>query len=71
MTPKAIKARRVQAGLSQTAAAALVFKTKDAWCKWESGARKMDILIWVAFNIALDNPEAWESYRSDALTPSG
>lgn len=40
-TPAAIKAAREAAGLTQTAAAVLVYSTCRAWQKWESGEARM------------------------------
>ena len=40
-TPAAIRAAREAAGLSQTAAAALIHSSLGAWQKWEAGERRM------------------------------
>lgn len=39
--PEAIRAAREAAGLTQTAAAALVYSTCRAWQKWEGGEARM------------------------------
>ena len=50
-TKEEIKAARSSAGLSQPAAAALIYKSVIAWKKWESGERKMPADTWELFNI--------------------
>lgn len=39
--PAAIRAARDAAGLTQTAAAHLIYSTLRAWQQWESGERRM------------------------------
>lgn len=51
MTPKLIAESRSAAGLTQSQAAELVHATRDAWAKWESGARKMHPATWELFCI--------------------
>lgn len=53
-TPQEIRAAREAAGLTQTAAAALVYSTLRAWQGWEAepgtpGHRRMHPQIWEAF----------------------
>jgi len=48
-TPEQIKAARANAGLTQSQAALLVYKTLNAWQKWEAGDREMDAAIWELF----------------------
>jgi DNA-binding transcriptional regulator YiaG len=48
-TPEAIRAARASAGLSQTAAAALIYTTRDGWTKWEAGERRMHPGLWELF----------------------
>ena len=56
MTPTStqIRAARESAGLSQEAAAALIYKTRSAWAQWEaressSSHRAMDAAFWELF----------------------
>jgi DNA-binding transcriptional regulator YiaG len=51
MTPEIIKARRVAAGLSQTAAGALVSVALRTWQQWEAGDRTMPMGLWELFTI--------------------
>ena len=46
---KDIKAIREDFGLSQTAAAGLVYRTVRNWQQWELGERKMDPALWELF----------------------
>lgn len=48
-TPAAIEARRRQAGLTQSAAAALVHSSLRGWQQWEAGHRKMHPAFWELF----------------------
>lgn len=53
-TPAQIRAARKYAGLSQEAAAALIYKTRSAWAQWEapesnSNHRAMDPAFWELF----------------------
>ena len=64
-TPLEIRAAREAAGLSQEAAAALIYKTRSAWAQWEaregaSNHRAMDPAFWELFLIKTKqqkNPE--------------
>lgn len=47
--PADIKAAREAAGLTQSAAAALLYKTERAWQWWEAGDRRMDPALWELF----------------------
>lgn len=49
--PSDIKAARRAAGLSQTAAAALVHSKLRTWQQWEAGARRMHPGLWELFCI--------------------
>jgi len=40
-SPDEIRAAREAAGLTQTAAAALIWSAQRSWQKWESGEREM------------------------------
>jgi putative transcriptional regulator len=50
-TPEAIRETRQQAGLSQTAAAALIHSTLRTWQDWEAGKAKMHPGLWELFLI--------------------
>jgi DNA-binding transcriptional regulator YiaG len=49
--PADIRAVREAAGLSQTAAGALVHTTCRTWQQWESGDRRMHPAFWELFRI--------------------
>jgi len=49
--PDEIRAAREAAGLTQTAAAALVYSTLRAWQWWESGDRAMHPGLWELWRI--------------------
>lgn len=55
-TPEAIRAAREAAGLTQTAAAALIHGTMRAWQDWEAGARRMHPGLWELFQIKASAP---------------
>lgn len=58
----AIKAARGE--LSQTVAAGLVGATRDAWAKWEAGARAMPAATWALYLLATgQHPRATISLR--------
>lgn len=44
--PAIIKAAREAAGLTQTAAAALIYCTLRGWQEWEAGNRRMHPAFW-------------------------
>lgn len=50
-TTKQIKQARVTAGLTQTKAAAVIYKSLRAWQQWESGERTMDAAFFELFKI--------------------
>lgn len=41
-----IRAARKAAGLTQTAAAAMLYRSDRNWRQWELGERKMDPALW-------------------------
>jgi DNA-binding transcriptional regulator YiaG len=47
--PDAVRAARENAGLSQTAAGALVHTTCRTWQQWEAGDRRMHPAFWELF----------------------
>lgn len=49
--PEQVRAARDAAGLTQTAAAALVYSTLSAWQRWEQGDRRMHPGLWELFRI--------------------
>jgi len=50
-TPDQIKQTRKDAGLTQTAAALLIYKTCRAWQQYEKGDRAMDLALFELFMI--------------------
>lgn len=49
--PSDIRTAREAAGLSQTAAAAVIYKARNTWAQWEAGERAMDPAFWELFRI--------------------
>jgi DNA-binding transcriptional regulator YiaG len=49
--PTTIRAARAQAGLTQEAAAALVYSTERAWQKWEAGDARMHPAMFELFSL--------------------
>jgi len=58
-SPKKIKKSRKDAGLTQTQAAKLIYKTLRTWQHYESGDREMDYALFELFTIKLnlDSPD--------------
>ena len=52
-TPSEIRLMRKSAGLTQTAAAALVHTTCRTWQQWEAGDRHMHPAFWELFCIKI------------------
>lgn len=52
--PAEILAAREAAGLTQTAAGALVFTTCRVWQQWEAGDRRMHPAFWELFRIKVN-----------------
>lgn len=50
-SPEEIREFRTAAGLSQTAAALLIYSTKRTWQDWEAGVAKMHPGLWELFLI--------------------
>lgn len=50
-TPEQIKKARRKAGHSQTAAAALVHRSRRIWTEWEAGRAEMDSALWELYLI--------------------
>ena len=51
--PAAVVAARIDAGLTQTAAGALVHTTCRTWQQWEAGDRRMHPAFWELFVLKL------------------
>lgn len=51
--PDAIKAARATAGLTQTAAASLIYSTLRTWQQWEAGDRRMHPGLWWAWRVKI------------------
>jgi len=52
-TPEQIRDAREAAGLSQPAAAALVYSTRRTWQDWEAGIARMHPGLWELFCLKL------------------
>jgi len=50
-TPQQIKQARMDAGLTQTHAAELIYKKLRCWQQWEAGDRQMDAALYELFVI--------------------
>lgn len=50
-TPEQVKQARKDAGLTQSAAGALVHVSERTWQKWEHGERHMSPAVWELFQI--------------------
>lgn len=50
-TPDELRAARLEIGLSQTSAAALVHSALRSWQQWEAGDRRMHPGLWELFSI--------------------
>lgn len=61
--PAEIRQARELAGLSQTIAANLIYRTLRNWQQWEGGERKMDPALWELFHIKA----ALHNVRTDFL----
>jgi len=51
--PEQVRAAREGAGLTQTAAAALIFSTLRTWQDWEAGKARMHPGLWELFRIKI------------------
>jgi putative transcriptional regulator len=49
--PEDIRAARLAAGLTQTAAGELLHTALRTWQQWEAGDRKMHLAMWELFSI--------------------
>lgn len=50
-SPETIRAERERLGLSQTAAAAVIYSSMRAWQEWEAGTRRMHPAMWELWQI--------------------
>lgn len=50
-SPQQIRKARKEAGHSQTAAAALVYRSRRIWTEWEAGRAEMDPGLWELYLI--------------------
>lgn len=57
ITPDEIKAARLAAGLTQAEAAALVYRTKNMWQKWEYGDYPIDRGLFELFKLKTQKKE--------------
>lgn len=48
-TPEKIRATRKELALTQTQAASLIYRTLNAWQRWEDGSRNMPLPLWELF----------------------
>lgn len=60
-TPKQIIAARTKAGLSQTAAAAMVHITLRSWQRYETEGRDMHPALWELFQIKTQSQQEAKS----------
>lgn len=66
--PTSIRAKRIEAGLTQREAARLIYATERAWQEWESAGRRMHPGLWELFCIKLD--QIGRAYTRPATDPS-
>lgn len=52
--PEEIKATRLNAGLTQTQSAKMIYITMRAWQRFEAGDRKMHPAFWDLFNLKIN-----------------
>jgi putative transcriptional regulator len=57
-TPVAVRTAREAAGLSQTAAGALLHTTCRTWQQWEAGDRRMHPAFWELFTLKIAQSSA-------------
>ena len=57
-SPADVKSARIEAGLTQKKAAAVIHKTLLAWQRYESGDRAMDAAYWELFLIKTGQTDA-------------
>ncbi len=56
-TPAQIRTARESAGMTQTAAAGLIYKNLRTWQQWEAGDRRMDPAFFELFRIKIERLE--------------
>ncbi len=74
-TPEEIRAAREAAGLTQTAAASLLYRTLRNWQQWESAKespdhRRMDPALWELFKIKTGRATAIPIVQVKSLPPT-
>lgn len=63
--PSEIRAAREACGMTQTAAAAVIYCTLRAWQDWEGGQRRMHPASWDLWRMRAGDPEAAsDAFRS-------
>ena len=62
-TKEHVRAAREAAGLTQTAAARLIYSTMRAWQEWEAGNRRMHPGLWELFQIKTGEPSRNRTYN--------
>ena len=50
-TPAHIRATRLRAGLTQSAAAAVIGRSRRVWVAYEAGTRGIDPILWLVWQI--------------------
>jgi len=56
-TPEQVLRARKELSLTQTEAAAIIYKSLNAWQQWEAGKRDMDPAFWELFKIKTQGDE--------------
>lgn len=67
-SPEEIASARSKSGLTQAAAAKLVYKSEIAWKKWEGGDRRMPPDTWELFLIKLGNLSTPDAMHNEKCT---
>jgi|GEM_PF-1236086 len=60
-TPAEIAQTREEAELTQTQAAALIYRTLRSWQDWEGGQRRMDPALWEYWCLLISSRETREA----------
>lgn len=64
-TPDEVRAMRAAAGLTQAAAAALLYSSERAWQDWEGGQRRMHPAFVELFRIRIERGDHLRSVSSN------
>ena len=62
-TPAEILKVRTTAGLTQTEAAALIYRSRRSWQEWEAGDQRMDPALWELFNLKITGGKPQKAAR--------